>query len=674
MRALLLAALVAATGCSNLLGLDDPRLADAGTGDPDGPIDGPDIDAPANTVTGRSFNRFTHGTDVTEVPIDLSAAVIQALIPDGAQPTGFRTVSGTGQADGTFTINDVPDGMTYTLKIGRNYYVTSDHTIDQHFDLPTRPGAAVSTGTTSVALDIGSMTPYILGPDLTTDVIDIFSFGVAYQGQFEAQHAQTALAQSFDWSQGFGNVFGDRPLPDAAQNDGFFVFHSRNQDRDIGGGRRAYTTRILDWFDGGNITVADNASTPVQGTFLPATSNRTLGINYTRGAYDSAYPPTGNPNVQISVLGHPWGNDFGWGVMLAQVAVFDWSRTPSPTITMTHDYADPLPGAWKRQLFESYNLTRYIKMPGATSPRPAFPSGYTRMRDLPSGMVSFTPAMQPPGMIRIGGQDANLGGKIAFDGTAPVTLTWSPVATAKFYQVWVWRAFLNGSQTRTAIAATLYTTATSLTIPAEVFAGGEYFVFSVGAGSSPADYAAGELSPNGVPNVFAYVATGLWRLSSQCGNGSLDAGENCDASGEAMNCDVDCTTVQCGDGLRNAAAGEQCDNVSETLGCDGDCTFPICGDGHTNFTLEDCDDGNTTNDGNGCSNLCKFNNACGNGMVEQFGEQCDTGGNSVTCDADCTDVQCGDGYVNTVMEQCDLAQSNGVPGSGCRADCSLDGG
>ena len=115
------AALAGATGCSNLLGLDDPQLADAGTGDvdaPDAPIDGPDIDAPANMVTGRSYNRFMTATGVTEQPIDLSASVIQALIPDGNEPTGFRTATGSGGTDGTFTINDVPDGVTYTLRFG----------------------------------------------------------------------------------------------------------------------------------------------------------------------------------------------------------------------------------------------------------------------------------------------------------------------------------------------------------------------------------------------------------------------------------------------------------------------------------------------------------------------------------------------------------------------------
>ncbi|MCH7527300.1 MAG: thrombospondin type 3 repeat-containing protein, partial [Planctomycetes bacterium] len=44
---------------------------------------------------------------------------------------------------------------------------------------------------------------------------------------------------------------------------------------------------------------------------------------------------------------------------------------------------------------------------------------------------------------------------------------------------------------------------------------------------------------------------------------------------------------------------------------------------------------------------------CGDGNVDD-GEECDGGGESVTCDADCTAVQCGDGTVNVAAgEQCE---------------------
>jgi len=61
------------------------------------------------------------------------------------------------------------------------------------------------------------------------------------------------------------------------------------------------------------------------------------------------------------------------------------------------------------------------------------------------------------------------------------------------------------------------------------------------------------------------------------------------------------------------------------------------------------------------------NAICGDGLVV-CGEQCDVGGESATCDADCTLPQCGDGTLNvTAGEQCDDGNRN--PFDGCSNDC-----
>src|SRR5262249_13949799 len=129
MRALIAAVL--ATGCSSILGIGDVTL----TGD--AAPDGPPV-APPNTVIGRTFNNCLTATGMTQVPSDNSAIIFSALIPDAGQASGYRTVTGSGKADGTFQIDNVPDGMEYILHIGRSYFVTKSHSIDQHFNTAGR--------------------------------------------------------------------------------------------------------------------------------------------------------------------------------------------------------------------------------------------------------------------------------------------------------------------------------------------------------------------------------------------------------------------------------------------------------------------------------------------------------------------------------------------------------
>ncbi|MDH5718167.1 MAG: DUF4215 domain-containing protein [Spirochaetia bacterium] len=60
---------------------------------------------------------------------------------------------------------------------------------------------------------------------------------------------------------------------------------------------------------------------------------------------------------------------------------------------------------------------------------------------------------------------------------------------------------------------------------------------------------------------------------------------------------------------------------------------------------------------------------CGNGITET-GESCDTGGDSASCDADCTFVVCNDGYINSIMETCEDGNTTG--GDGCSSSCKTE--
>jgi len=152
---------------------------------------------------------------------------------------------------------------------------------------------------------------------------------------------------------------------------------------------------------------------------------------------------------------------------------------------------------------------------------------------------------------------------------------------------------------------------------------------------------AGEECDNGVSNSDSTPdACRTDCTNHRCGDSVTDTGEQCDDGGLNSDstpnaCRTDCSNPSCGDGVIDT--GEECDNGvsnsdSTPDACRTDCTNPSCGDGVTD-SGEECDDGNVLN-GDGCSDLCQ------NVPVNQI-EICD---NNIDDDgdglADCADLDC----------------------------------
>ncbi len=143
-----------------------------------------------------------------------------------------------------------------------------------------------------------------------------------------------------------------------------------------------------------------------------------------------------------------------------------------------------------------------------------------------------------------------------------------------------------------------------------------------------------------------------------CGDGNLQAGEQCD-DGNAIDgdrCGNDCLiNVVCGDGVLDP--GEECNdhNAVSNDGCSSTCRLEtVCGNNITEG-VEECD--GTAPEGKVCNANCRIN-ICGDGvLVVSGGEDCDDGAlNSDTganaCRKTCTEADCGDGVKDT-GEQCD---------------------
>jgi cysteine-rich repeat protein len=147
----------------------------------------------------------------------------------------------------------------------------------------------------------------------------------------------------------------------------------------------------------------------------------------------------------------------------------------------------------------------------------------------------------------------------------------------------------------------------------------------------------------------------------------------CDPCGDDSMCEGpnDCTSAVCQD-QRCAAAecgdgvtngGEPCDTGGNSESCDEDCSQPACNDGVFNAAAETCDTGGNSES---CDVDCT-EPSCNDGVFNAAAETCDTGGNSESCDVDCTVPGCNDGVFNPAAEACD---TGGTDTEGCDFDCT----
>jgi cysteine-rich repeat protein len=583
---------------------------------------------------------------------DLSNFTVAAYIPDSGQASGFKIVTGTVGTDGTLTVPDVPAGASYYLRIQNptdplypwpHYFFTDQRKLDLGYleigrdDTPT-------TGTTNVTFTVSSMSPWTpQGAPAYSPIpgdgfsIESFSTGSSWGSSTMPAAGATSASALVDWKGGSGEqTFADLTsqaarlpqLVDTTKGDDLWLLHTRNAPIVNGDQPDIYSTIV----DAAQITGTIQNGTPVTlaAAMQPApkaATDQTLTINL--DAFRAAFHDENRyliENISCSRATNPGANvGLVEGVLwsLNNGGVFG---APS-SYTMSQPYSNPFPTTWPQMMTCSIGHFRNIRTPGTNKGVSAlsYIYGFGPAND----SVNLLPGIHAVTNVLVGGKPGLPGGGVAFDGVKPVTISWDPIAGVSHYEVRVL-----GSAS--GFVGVFDTAQTSLSIPADTFTKGDFYVFRIFAIQTPIDYAQGHLLRFTAPLWVSRAATGLFRFSDKCGNGTVDPGEDCDpgTAGDTATCDADCSAVKCGDGYLNAAAGEQCDDVADSAHCN-QCKPVVCGDGIWNQAAEECDDGNTVN-GDGCDSKCRLEH-CGDHMIQMPFENCDDGNrvNGDGCSALC---------------------------------------
>jgi hypothetical protein len=141
-----LVVLAVACGSVSLLACDDPS-------NPSTKSDG-GIDAGPGAVMGTRIDQHMIGADRVERAADLRASktAVYVLDDDGV----FTSHSGHGNEDGTFVVEDVPEGLLY-VQNGEDYLVTHERQVQFGAYKLGRPNGTFPSARTPVRLDVANL-------------------------------------------------------------------------------------------------------------------------------------------------------------------------------------------------------------------------------------------------------------------------------------------------------------------------------------------------------------------------------------------------------------------------------------------------------------------------------------------------------------------------------------
>ncbi len=412
-------------------------------------------------VIGSYIDIYTYSAGVMNAPQDLRNEV-SALIPDGNG--GFREIIGTGLADGTFTIPNVPLGLFYA-RIGSYTVVTSARVLDVGRDIAGSPNELTAQSPSSdLSFNIGNLAApddYIMFSSLNDP--DVAFADLNYDG------TTGSFVDTFQWQ--------NLPLIDGASGDRLDV-------RDL---TRATTNgftyvHAFNWLQSAAFTMIDGQTTTVAGTFAPLALDQTTTINWDRSRFDAlrldVNPRATNvfPHFLEIATGPPAYPSHAIAYLAMFAFTYDTGTTDEDYGPVT--YSDPYPADWPVYNDAESDFDVTYSLPGASGASGPLVMkaviGSAAGTDASLGQA-IVPQVSPPTAPMVNGMSAF--SPLTNVGLTPV-ISWSApeFGQASGYSVYVCGLALAGMETTYSCVAEFVTNGTSFQVlPGLLAAGTEYF-------------------------------------------------------------------------------------------------------------------------------------------------------------------------------------------------------
>lgn len=458
------------------------------------------------TVTGLVSTIWHTTAGSTQLPVNLTGALIEAWAPDGAG--GFTQIPATAKrADGTYAIENVPEGPHWVRRA--NVFVwTEGGFVDWSSDIFGRADGVFATLPTKLEIDGGNLNPW--------QASDTLHWVLPMQGESYALPLATPSAitnppRATDTAlAAFGMNLGDPDflsgLLDASKGDQAYLNQLVTQPST--GVRTLGRSMVLP-----ALTTADGSTTAVNSGFLDVSANATLNLKWKRSAY-AAQAAAVNPAATISSTGlgvSAFALPPSLGTPFDAYTLLEFNTLGSGDLDFGRlRYGSPFPADWNRVVDGFVTFTVRYLAPGASVAEP-LERGLSSTdlldpatRDNTS--LTLSPRMTPVRSPQVNGRSL-FANQLAV-GTSPV-LTWSAPATGvpSYYFVRLLELRANGSRSEFVQAARFYTGDTTMTLPPGVLQPGKTYVVTIAALASSASL----MQPfrNGLPFAFATMMSGI---------------------------------------------------------------------------------------------------------------------------------------------------------------------
>jgi hypothetical protein len=445
-------------------------------------------------VTGVTNTIYVNSNGTQVIPQDLSSTTIAAYIPNGSG--GFTKITGTGTANGTFTVPLVPNGK-YWLQEGNNFFWTDVSAIDTLDFNVNRPP-------TSTQQNSNCCTWYV--PNL--GVSRLYSLNETGPG---------AWSGTGPW---LNNSSLTAPLMDAGGGDaGYLLVYP-------GGALSSPFVTAQEFGGPVSVTMTDGGITTVNGTTNAIVASKSFRANIQGSAFQSLQPlvhPSATPFDEggqsgIAVKVQPFTTQYGALVtypvfLMSNPSLISASMNVMSANTDYGDiaYGDPFPAGFTEyvQYLDSvalgvdFGMSLLGEIGGVTT-------------SIPSATQPVTPMLGPVVSPTIDGSDYHT----ALLASTTPTLAWKPpsVGTAQYYAVYFGAKSTTAEGNPTIVNPMwFYTADTSITIPPGVLSFGNGYVSLIRAYSSPSiDFTKTPLL-QGMPYAWADVLSPLSPSSSGSG-------------------------------------------------------------------------------------------------------------------------------------------------------------